>query len=87
MLVHNENCGNTITVDSYDEALQMAEKHLGGQHYNYRGNESIWVSNVDSTKVVRFDVGNTPHVLREGPRLNLETYSKPFGTPGRGSSI
>ena len=83
MLVHNQDCGNTITVDSYDEALQMAEKYLGGQHYNYKGNESIWVSNVDPTKVVRFDVGNTPHVLKVGQHLNLEIYSKPFETPGR----
>ncbi len=34
----------------------------------------------DSAKIVCFDIGNTSHVKKLGPHLNIETYSKSFGT-------
>ena len=86
VLVHND-CTFEY-VDTVDDALTRAEQHLGSsQHYyvdkNGVVNRNILVSDSDPAKIVRFDIDlSTPHVQKMGMHLNLETYAKPFGTPG-----
>ena len=81
--VHNSNCGpNEQWVDTYEDAKQVANQHVGPNASNYRGKPNIKVSS-DGLKVARFDTDpTTTHVINKGPHINLETYKQPFGTPG-----
>lgn len=84
VLVHNMDCGDTIYVDTVDDALDMAEKHLGPSQHYYKGNNNILVSDMDPRKVVRFDIDvNNLHVRKVGQHLNIETYRQSFGINGQ----
>ena len=78
--VHNKNCGaNEQWVDTYDEAKQIADQHVGPNASNYK-DTNIKVSS-NGLKTARYDIDPTSnHVQRKGPHINLETYEKPFGT-------
>ena len=81
--VHNNNCGpQEQWVETYDDAKQIAEQHVGTGASSYKGNSNIRVSN-NGLKVARFDTNpNSAHVINKGPHINLETYQQPFGTKG-----
>lgn len=84
VLVHNKGgCGgNEQWVDTYDEAQQIAEQHVGADATFYNGKPNIKVSS-DGLKVARFDTDlTTKHVQHNGPHINLETYQQAFGTKG-----
>ena len=81
--VHNNNCGsNEQWVDTYEDAKQVANQHVGPNASSYKGNSNIMVSK-DGLKVARLDTNPaSTHVMNNGPHINLETYRQPFGTKG-----
>ncbi|MCX4286340.1 MAG: hypothetical protein OSJ68_03450 [Clostridia bacterium] len=47
VLVHNKNCSNTVTVDNVDDALNLAEQHLGPKQHYYKNNKNyIYITNI-----------------------------------------